>query len=192
MRTKNPKRSRWLLIGCGVAFLVWLAGFITVNQMFPEPEEKNYQLNETLSIGGMEMTFSNYQKMSVKDFRAAHPEVEGYLSPFTEDEQYVVTVELDLTRVDPEQYETDLMTLFILEGPGFASYMEMMELFIPLNPDLQVDLTQLKPGETVHMVVPYLINDLYLTEEMKQEDVFSLVLSIYPTRTTVALTSEPK
>ena len=55
-----------------------------------------------------------------------------------------------------------------------------------------MDLTQLKPGETVHMVVPYLINDLYLTEEMKQEDVFSLVLSIYPTRTTVALTSEPK
>ena len=133
MRTKNPKRSRWLLIGCGVAFLVWLAGFITVNRMFPEPEEKNYQLNETLSIGGMEMTFSNYQKMSVKDFRAAHPEVEGYLSPFTEDEQYVVTVELDLTRVDPEQYETDLMTLFILEGPGFASYMEMMELLYHLT-----------------------------------------------------------
>lgn len=176
-----------LAIGIGCTIRI-----VHLNQKYPNANVERYTMNETVTLGNIEVTITDYQLLTVPEIKER---IEGYDVTYVDSkgndkDERILLAEVHLKNIgeDLDGFSVYLCTLqsgAYTQGmameyyPAFNSHLS--------NPDV---VTFLEPGKDMTIYVPYSIYEISFSKnawEKIDTRTFELVFSLYPINRVVTL-----
>lgn len=190
MKGKNMIAKRILI---SLLVMAVIAGctirIVTLNKQFPNPEIRQYGLNDSFVWEELEITAKGYRLLTV-------PEIQQYIEGFdvsyvdkqgNDKDERMLVAELQVS--NPTDREKHFSTYLCSLRSG--AYFQAFDPRYYSNFNAGASSADIGPGETVTVYLPFHIYSIHFSEnawEKLDTRTFEIVLSIYPVKEIITLT----
>lgn len=176
------KKNAMIFFLC-LLFILW--GYFTydVNRRFPNPENIKAEQNETVDYKGISMFAKDMEIYPYDRLMERYPQLEQvYDLMEVEDEKndiyFIVPVTIENRTKDVWKQGKESIGEWVLEVGEESNGVDYF-YFLEMNPDYHKTL---EPGESQNIIIPFSINEDYLTLEEAVSEDKKIVYSYYPTK----------